>query len=605
MITLITKQSLRLIKVGAEDEAIKEELESKDKKKRGCFTEVVERIILLCLCVFLSFCFVFSVVTAVTEESKVGAIPQLKVVSSTSMAYKYEGNKYLFDNQIDNQLQMFDVVVAHQLPDQMDLKLYDIVVYEVDNVLLIHRIVGIEEPNASHPNERHFLMQGDAVQYPDKFPARYDQMRAIYRDIRVPFVGTFVVFMQTIAGFLCFLLVVFAAIILPIIEKKLEEAKKERIAMMMQAETPAPVVEETPEPQAADEPPAEVAAEEISLPVTDETPAEQAEDAPVTDLAPETESPASTEEVTPAPVVVDEVAPATDDETDVEDTDAYAHLRGREAKTFRVRIQAASAEIKGWYREAVTYALTYSKLKFRESKRHFAIRLGNTPFAKFFVRGKTLCVALAAPDRVILDEKLGYQSVAEVKAHEGYTAILKISSARRLKNLKATLTTLFEYYLAQGKLQAGKVRQTPPTDIEICLANEVIAPKTNKTAHLTFLERLEGAEQIMRDRYQEIVAALNTCPKVKTRISRGHQTFRVGSTAIAKMAMRGKVLFLYLAIDPDTHEGTTYFFQDVSDVKHHDKFPMLIKLTSDRKMKRALELIARELEIFAEKVAPV
>ena len=344
-------------------------------------------------------------------------------------------------------------------------------------------------------------------------------------------------------------------------------------------------------------------AEEISASTEDVTMVTDTEEIPAEVIAESTpkaeEISASTEDVTTTSVVVDEVTPSADDETDVEDTDAYAHLRGREAKTFRVRIQAASAEIKGWYREAVTYALTYSKLKFRESKRHFAIRLGNTPFAKFFVRGKTLCVALMAPQGVILDEKLGYQSVAGVKAHEGYTALLKISSARRLKNLKATLTTLFEYYLAQGKLQAGKVRQTPPSDIDICLANEVIAPKAKKTAHLTFLERLEGAEQIMRDRYHEIVTALNACPKVKTRISRGHQTFRIGSTAIAKMAMRGKVLFLYLAIDPDTHEGTTYFFQDVSDVKHHDKFPMLIKLTSDRKMKRALELIARELEILA------
>jgi hypothetical protein len=60
-------------------------------------------------------------------------------------------------------------------------------------------------------------------------------MKSIYRGERVPFVGTFVQFMQSPAGMLCFLLVVFAVIATPIAEKKLQIAKDERIEIIKQA----------------------------------------------------------------------------------------------------------------------------------------------------------------------------------------------------------------------------------------------------------------------------------------------------------------------------------------------------------------------------------
>ena len=116
-----------------------------------------------------------------------------------------------------------------KLPKEEDLQLYDIVVYEVDGILIMHRIVGIEEPCYDHPNQRWFLLQGDAVANPDRFPVKYSQMKAIYRGERIPFIGSFVAFMQSPAGWLCIFLVILAVIITPILEKKLLETKKQRL----------------------------------------------------------------------------------------------------------------------------------------------------------------------------------------------------------------------------------------------------------------------------------------------------------------------------------------------------------------------------------------
>ena len=155
------------------------------------------------------------------------------------MAKKYSGNTYLFDNDLDNQFQMFDIVVCRHLPAEDELELYDIVVYKKDDMYVIHRIVGIEEPNANHPNERHFLLQGDAVEYPDKFPVLYSQMQGIYEGSRIPFIGSFVLFLQSPAGWLCVLLVIFSMIATPIVEKKIKEATDKRILTFAETSTDA------------------------------------------------------------------------------------------------------------------------------------------------------------------------------------------------------------------------------------------------------------------------------------------------------------------------------------------------------------------------------
>ena len=123
------------------------------------------------------------------------------------------------------------MIFTYKLPAEEDLELYDIVVYEVDDILVIHRIVGIEEPNNSH-KERYFLLQGDAIERPDRFPVYYSQMKAIYRGERIPFIGSFVTFMQSPAGWLCVILLVFTMIALPVVEKKLQKAIDARYAII-------------------------------------------------------------------------------------------------------------------------------------------------------------------------------------------------------------------------------------------------------------------------------------------------------------------------------------------------------------------------------------
>lgn len=228
LITSITKMELELIQHGHRDEAIKKELNKKRQESRVFLW--INRIVSLLLCAVFVTTFAFAVYIRMAQDRPANGIPSIKVVKSESMSKKHPENIYLSDNNINDQFQMFDVVVCNHLPAEDELKLYDIVVYKQENMYVIHRIVGIEEPNENHPDERHFLLQGDAVENPDKFPVLYSQMQGIYEGNRIPFVGSFILFLQSPAGWLCVLLVIFSMIVTPIVEKKIKEATGERIS---------------------------------------------------------------------------------------------------------------------------------------------------------------------------------------------------------------------------------------------------------------------------------------------------------------------------------------------------------------------------------------
>ena len=231
MLIIITKQCVRLIYSGAEDKRLLQDFIKRVKRGNPKTGWLNKAITVLFACI-VAVVFGFSICLQFLEDKQTLGIPVLRAVYSDSMSDKYKENKYLFENNLNDQFSRFDLVVTYELPKEEDLKLYDIVVYEVDNVLLIHRIVGIEEPNEKHPDERYFVLQGDLVERPDKFPVRYEQMRAVYRGQSIPNVGSFVMFLQSPAGYICLILIIVEMFASPLMDKKIEEAERRRLKFL-------------------------------------------------------------------------------------------------------------------------------------------------------------------------------------------------------------------------------------------------------------------------------------------------------------------------------------------------------------------------------------
>lgn len=227
LLSSIYKMNIKLIRHGVEDKRLIIEYQKKNRKKSICdiITNVFSCVVSICFI----FVFMFSFYVQVLKPEPTGNFSIPLVVKSGSMSKKYEDNKYLFENNLNDQINTFDLIFISELPKEEDLKLYDIVVYEVEGELIVHRIVGIDEPNSNHPNNRYFLLQGDAVKNPDYFPVLYDQMVGIYNGKRIPMVGTFIAFLQSPAGYLCLILVVFYVIIAPILSKKIVIEEEKRV----------------------------------------------------------------------------------------------------------------------------------------------------------------------------------------------------------------------------------------------------------------------------------------------------------------------------------------------------------------------------------------
>ncbi len=230
LIGTVCRQSLQLIRCGAKDKQIKTEyLKKRRKKREGVAGKTLSAIFYVA--VFAVFACSFAMRVSETSDIFPAAV---RVVKSGSMSNKYKKNAYLFENNLNDQFQTFDLIITRSMPDEFDLQLYDIVVYRSENKMVIHRIVKIEEPNAEHPEHRLFILQGDNVAIPDLEPVTYAQMEGIYRGERVPAVGSFVLFLQSPAGYACLVLLVISVTVTPLLERKIERAKQERFGAILQ-----------------------------------------------------------------------------------------------------------------------------------------------------------------------------------------------------------------------------------------------------------------------------------------------------------------------------------------------------------------------------------
>ena len=314
-----------------------------------------------------------------TENTYHENFPTVKVVQTASMEKKNPKNTYLFTNNLNNQISTFDLILTYQVPDEMDLQIYDIVVYEVDEILLVHRIVNIEEPNEKHPNERWFLCQGDAVESPDRFPVRYEQIKGIYRGEKIPFVGSFVMFMQSPAGWLCVFLVLAFTICTPIIEKKINKEKNARLISMG-------------------------AFEEVS----------------VTDTI--------TEKI-------------IDNQNQIKFN--FSTLsKNRDNRTFIERLNDSAPPVKERYETIIETISRIAGARVIQGKKQHTYKSGNVPIARLTIKGKTLNAYLGLNPSEYEDSKYIFVDSSNVKAHANYPMRVKLTSNRQTKWTQELITEL-------------------------------------------------------------------------------------------------------------------------------------------------------------------
>lgn len=107
----------------------------------------------------------------------------------------------------------------------------------------------------------------------------------------------------------------------------------------------------------------------------------------------------------------------------------------------------------------------------------------------------------------------------------------------------------------------------------------------------SFTARITQADNDLKARYSELKNYLLGYRGVKARMSWRRETFHIGRKSAVAFVVRGKTLCIFLATDPTMFEGTKYKVEDMSGRSNKNPMPCMYKITSDRKMSYAKELV--------------
>ena len=121
---------------------------------------------------------------------------------------------------------------------------------------------------------------------------------------------------------------------------------------------------------------------------------------------------------------------------------------------------------------------------------------------------------------------------------------------------------------------------------------ELFSGKFLVTYDRSFKARLIQSVKEVQDYYTELKNYLLSYKKMTARISWGAESFRIGRKLYAKMTVRGKMIQLFLAVDPAEYADTKYHGTDVKDSAKYEEVPFKFEVRSERKLGYAKDLIA-------------
>ena len=124
----------------------------------------------------------------------------------------------------------------------------------------------------------------------------------------------------------------------------------------------------------------------------------------------------------------------------------------------------------------------------------------------------------------------------------------------------------------------------PAEDLELYRAGRLSYNKS-------FIAKYIQADDIVKEWYNQIKNELMSYEKVHDRLSWRRESFRYGRNIVARLAIRGKTLCLFLPLDPNKYADSDYRVEDASDVAAYVDTPCVYRVRSDQRMEYAFELI--------------
>ena len=114
----------------------------------------------------------------------------------------------------------------------------------------------------------------------------------------------------------------------------------------------------------------------------------------------------------------------------------------------------------------------------------------------------------------------------------------------------------------------------------------------------SFIERLSEMDESVIEWHAQLQAHLTSYRKVKSRYSARCDSYRMGRDLLAKMAIGGKTLKLYLAVDPEDAalEDGKYHQRDLSETRAYQEVPFMLPIRSSLAVRKACRVIDYMME---------
>ena len=300
---------------------------------------------------------------------------------------------------------------------------------------------------------------------------------------------------------------------------------------------------------------------------------------------------------------------------------------------FDAKLRASTDEIKDRYTVLVDELSAFKGVSIKTSFLGQRVYKGRKTLAQIVIRGKTLCIAFALNPYDYIGTKYAGIDKSEKKRYVKTPMLYKITSARRLDYARYLILQL-----AEANMLVTDDKALPyPVDFAQLTLNELFAAKAMRIVVLSEANNAEvvadpelmlvgdayqepGAEEVQDDitvdtpdgtmvidrsftariiqaddtikaRYSELKNRIMAYKGVHSKTGWKRETFSLGSNNVATIAIRGKAIMLYLAMDATALDGSQYKVENLTDVAIRRKTPILFRVRDDNLAEHAKRLI--------------
>ncbi|MBQ7408521.1 MAG: signal peptidase I [Clostridia bacterium] len=205
------------------DESIFDAQASIRQRKKAL--SIIKRVILYVFVAIAIPFLVFALYSKFTSGLAMIGGKGIIVVASGSMSERHKANTYLDTYQLNNQFNTYDVIVLEEVQEG-EIKQYDVIAYvNNEGVNIIHRVVGFT-------GEGKFITRGDSNNQDDSYNSTYADVLGRYTGVRIPYVGMFVMFLQSYAGLVTIAAIIYCLIMIDRVTDRIHLAQERRLEML-------------------------------------------------------------------------------------------------------------------------------------------------------------------------------------------------------------------------------------------------------------------------------------------------------------------------------------------------------------------------------------